>query len=235
MRFPCFSSEASSGKLMFKHVFFDMDGTVLESGPGVTNGVAYTLEKFGIHESDKTSLLKFIGPPLKDSFKNFYGFTEEQCDKALQYFREYYEPIGLYESSIYQGIPELCRNLKKQGIRTYIASSKPEVHIVDILERNGISDCFDFVAGADLQEIRVKKEDIINYIIEENNLSDAIKNGEVIMVGDRKFDIIGAAQFGIKTIGVLYGYGSEEEFRQYGAFATAKDAAELEKLLLQSR
>lgn len=218
--------------LKYSHIFFDMDGTVLESGPGVKKAVSFALEKLGIKETEDKNLRRFIGPPLKDSFKDFYGFSEEQCTKALLYFRDYYEKQnGLFDSYIYDGIPELLKKLKDEGAHLYIASSKPEIYIHQLLKRDNLDKYFDCVGGADVQEIRVKKEDIIQYVIDECKLSEEIKSSNVIMVGDRKFDIEGAAIFGIKTIGVLYGYGSREELDSHGAIATAKDCEELFELL----
>lgn len=210
-----------------------MDGTVLESGPGVMKTMRHTLAQFGIDEPTDEPLRKCIGPPLKESFKNFYNLSDGDIKKALKIFSDYYEKNGLFDSYIYPGMAELFAILKKAGLKLYIASSKPEIYIKKILEHNKIDCYFDFVGGADLQEIRVQKEEIIQYIIDECGLKEEIEAGRVIMVGDRKFDIEGAAHFGIKTIGVLFGYGTKEELESYGAIACAKDAKELEKLILE--
>lgn len=209
---------------MYKYILFDLDGTLTVPGIGITNSVMYALDKFGITVKERSSLYKFIGPPLKDSFEGFYGFSSEQSELAIKYYREYFKEKGMFENEVYDGIPELLERLKEYGKILIVATSKPEVYSTEILRHFKLYDHFDFVCGATLDETRNKKEDIIRYAMETSGISD---RSSAIMVGDREHDIIGAKKNGIDSIGVLFGYGSREELKKAGATYIAGDPSEI--------
>ncbi len=199
---------------MYKYILFDLDGTLTDPGLGITNSVMYALRKFGITENDRTKLYKFIGPPLKESFGTFYGFSPAQCELAVRYYREYFTDTGIFENAVYDGIPELLKTLKERGKTTVLATSKPEVFAVRILKHFGLYGHFDLVCGATMDDTRNQKGDIIKYALEQCGV---ISPSEAVMVGDRKHDVIGAAENGLGAIGVLYGYGDEDELKKAGA------------------
>lgn len=193
---------------MYNVILFDLDGTLTDPGRGITNSVAYALNKFGIEVADKKELYKFIGPPLTDSFEKYYGFSSEDAIAAVEYYREYFKPKGIYENEIYEGIPELLKSLKENGKTVILATSKPEIFAKEILKYFGIDVYFDFVAGATLDKTRTKKGDVIAYALNSIGVTDKEK---CLMVGDREQDINGARQNGIDSLGVLYGYGDMQE------------------------
>ena len=199
---------------MYKYILFDLDGTLTDPGIGITNSVMYALEKFGIEVEDRASLYKFIGPPLLDSFQKYYGFTKEESELALQYYREYFKPYGLYENKIYDGVEKLLKDLKAMDKVIIVATSKPEEFAVEILKHFNLYQYFDFVGGASMDEKRVKKADVIAYALEKCHVAD-LKS--VVMIGDREHDIYGAKKIGVDSIGVLYGYGDYEELKMAGA------------------
>lgn len=213
---------------MYKYILFDLDGTLTDPGIGITNSVMYALEKFGIEVEDRASLYKFIGPPLLDSFQNFYGFTKEESELALKYYREYFRPKGLYENHVYDGVEDLLRELKAGGKEMIVATSKPEEFAVEILKHFNLYQYFDFVGGASMDEKRVKKSDVIAYALEKCNVTalDA-----VVMIGDREHDVYGAKQIGVDSIGVLYGYGDYEELKQAGADYIVERPSEILKIV----
>lgn len=199
---------------MYKYILFDLDGTLTDPGIGITNSVMYALEKFGIEVSDRASLYKFIGPPLLDSFQNYYGFTKEESELALKYYREYFKPYGLYENEVYNGVEDLLKDLKAKDKTIIVATSKPEEFAVEILKHFNLYQYFDFVGGASMDEKRVKKADVIAYALEKCNVTDL---SSVVMIGDREHDVYGAKHIGVDSIGVLYGYGDYEELKKAGA------------------
>ena len=211
----------------YSTVFFDLDGTLVDSGEGVRNSVVYALKKFGIEVENKDSLSCFIGPPLVVSFKTFFGFDDENADRGVSYYREYYKDKGIFEGYVYDGIEETLKRLKAAGKRVMVATSKPEIFAKQVLEKFGIAKYFDFIAGATIDEkTRSNKIEIMQYAFDSSGASPE----DTIMVGDRLFDIEGAKHFGMECIAVLYGYGSKEEFEQYGAeyiVGSAKDIADL--------
>ena len=204
---------------MYKYLLFDLDGTLTDPGLGITNSVMYALRKFDINVEDRTSLYKFIGPPLRDSFETFYGFSSEKSELAVQYYREYFSERGLYENEAYDGIADLLTQLKERGKSLIVATSKPESFAIKILQHFKLYDYFDFVAGATMDATRNKKVDIIKYALESCNISE---KSSVIMIGDREHDIIGAKENGLDSIGVLFGYGSYDELKSAGATFIAK-------------
>ena len=212
----------------YSYVLFDLDGTVTDPEEGITKSVQYALQHFSIEVQERRELYKFIGPPLKDSFMEFYGFTEQQAGEALLKYRERFEVTGWRENVVYDGMEKLLRHLRSRGKRIMLATSKPEVFAEQILVYFGLRDYFDFVGGASLDGRRNYKADVIRYVLDANGISSREK---AVMVGDRKFDILGAKEFGLETVGVLYGYGDREELTTAGADHLVGSVAELEVLL----
>lgn len=215
---------------MKKYILFDLDGTLTDPMLGITKSVQYALNKFGIEIEDLNQLCKFIGPPLKDSFMEFYNFTEKDASKAITYFREYFSTKGLYENEVFDNIEDMLISLKEQNKSLIIATSKPTVFAEKILEHFNLKKYFDFISGSNLDNTRTKKADVIKYALEENGLTDISK---IIMIGDREHDVIGAKSLGIECIGILHGYGSYDELSNSGAEYIVKDVNELHSLLLK--
>lgn len=213
----------------FEYILFDLDGTITDSGEGITKSVQYALKSFGISVDNLKELNKFIGPPLKDSFKRYYKFNDEKAELGLLKYREYYADKGIYENRLYDGIIELLKMLKKNNKKIVLATSKPEFYAKEILKYFKIDEYFAFVAGADFEETRANKGDVIRHAIQNSNISDLSK---VIMIGDREHDIIGAKENNIKSIGVLYGYGDVIELTQARADYIVKNISELLNILL---
>lgn len=212
---------------MYKTVLFDLDGTLTDPGLGITNSVAYALKKYGIEVSDREKLYSFIGPPLKDSFKKYYGFSDEKAMEAIMYYREYFSDKGIFENEVYDGIKELLRRVKESGRKIVLATSKPEEFALRILEHFELTEFFDVVAGASMDEKRNKKGDVIKYALEKGCLTPE----DAVMIGDREHDIFGAQENGIDTIGVLYGYGSRDELEKAGAMHIAETVDDVYTLL----
>lgn len=208
---------------------FDLDGTLTEPGEGITNSVMYALDKFGIHETDREALYRFIGPPLLDSFIQFYGMPQAQAERAVAAYREYFSVKGLFENRVYDGVPALLQSLRDQGKTLAVATSKPEVFTLRILDKFDLSKYFHFVGAASLDSSRSQKADVIRYTL---HLCGNPAPDTVVMIGDRKHDILGAAQNGIQSVGVLYGYGDRPELETAGADAIAQSVEQLRSILL---
>lgn len=211
-----------------EYLLFDLDGTLTDPKEGITKSVRHALRAFDIEVEDLDTLCCFIGPPLRDSFIEYYGFSEENATTAISIYREYFSNRGLYENEAYEGIDRVLKTLKDSGKKLYVATSKPEVFAKKILEHFNLDSYFEFIGGADLAETRVKKGDVIRYVLEENRITDLER---VIMVGDRKHDILGAKEAGIASVGVLYGYGNREELLDAGADFIAESVFDLQNLL----
>ncbi len=195
---------------MYNTILFDLDGTLTDPKVGITKSVQYALKKLGIYEEDLESLSKFIGPPLRNSFREYYLMDETRVQKAIEYYREYYSPYGIFENEIYPEIPILLQDLKTAGKILIVATSKPTVFAEKILHHFDIHQYFDSVIGSNLDETRTTKEEVIEYAL--TTIGDADKK-KIVMIGDRKHDIIGAKINHIDSIGVTYGYGSLEELQ----------------------
>ena len=198
----------------FRYILFDLDGTLTDSGLGITNSVMYALGRFGISVEDRSELYRFIGPPLLSSFKEFYGFDASTAEKAVEYYREYYSVKGIFESTVYDGIPELLKQISDSGRKSALATSKPEKYAVQILDRFGLSQYFSNITGASMTEARTDKAELISLALSALDIKD---KSSAVMIGDRRFDIYGARANGIASTGVLYGYGSREELTGAGA------------------
>ena len=193
---------------------FDLDGTLTDSSVGITKSVIYALKKYGIEEEDQKKLYAFIGPPLTESFQKFYGFSAEQSIEAVEYYREYYREIGIFENKVYEGMKETLRQLKEKGKRLMVATSKPEPFARRIIRHFGLASYFEYVAGMELDGGRGTKAEVIAYALQSCGIDD---RGKTVMVGDREHDVIGAKKEGLDCIGVLYGFGSREELEKAGA------------------
>lgn len=207
-----------------KYLLFDLDGTLTDPAEGITNSVMYALEKFGIFVKDRRELYPYIGPPLTNSFAQYHGLSAAQAEEALRYYREYFSAKGMFENVPYNGIEAFLADLRDKGYTLMIATSKPEEFTVQILQHFSLDTYFTFVAGNTLDESRPTKAAVIAYLRER--YPDICANN-ALMIGDRKYDIDGARQNSLSSIGVLYGYGSREELQTAGATAVAVDLAEL--------
>ncbi|WNS45401.1 HAD family hydrolase [Paenibacillus sp. MMS20-IR301] len=196
-----------------QHILFDLDGTLTDPKEGITRCVEYALNKFGIAVEHPDLLIPYIGPPLYDSFIEIQGFTAEAAQQAVDYYRERYRTVGMFENSVIPGIPKLLKDLSDQGFSLYVATSKPTVFAEQILAHYGLEGYFKFTAGSNLDGTRSKKREVIQYVLDENSIPAA----QALMIGDREHDIIGAKSCGVTSIGVLIGYGSEEELSAAGA------------------
>ncbi|MBQ8813256.1 MAG: HAD family hydrolase [Lachnospiraceae bacterium] len=213
---------------MYNIIFFDLDGTLTDPGVGITNSVAYALKKWGIEVEDRTALYPFIGPPLSDSFQRYYGFSKEDSLRAVEYYREYFRDRGLYENEAYEGVEEMLSALKAAGKKIVLATSKPEHFAFQILEHFHLDGYFDFKAGASMDESRNKKGQVIAYALESLGITD---KSQVLMVGDREHDVLGARENGLDSIGVLFGYGSREELETAGATYIAETMSDILKYI----
>lgn len=213
----------------YNYVFFDLDGTISDSAPGIISSLQYALNEVGVETPEEQELMKLVGPPLMESLTGYFGMSRQTADKALSHFRKYYEEKGILENTMYEGIAELIRTLKAAGRAVVLATSKPEPFAREIISRYGIDAEFDFIAGSCMDETRTKKAEVIAYALEAIGLSDPSK---AVMVGDRSYDVIGAAENGMSCIGVLYGYGSCEELESAGAKYIAATAAEVAQIVL---
>ncbi|MDO4473142.1 MAG: HAD family hydrolase [Eubacteriales bacterium] len=199
----------------YHYYLFDLDGTITDSEMGITNSVKHALKKYGIEETDQDKLRKFVGPPLADSFMKYYGFTKEQAQKGIEYYREYYTNGGMFENEVYDGIPELLQKLKDAGKVLIVATSKPELFAKQILDHFDLSKYFDCIAGASMDESRVNKDEVIAYALDLYGVSEHKK--EMVMIGDREHDIFGAKKNDLDSIGVLFGFGDLNELKAAGA------------------
>ena len=210
-------------------ILFDLDGTLTDPKEGITKSVQHALQAYGIDEPDLDKLCPVIGPPLSDSFKEYYGFSEAQAREAIGHFHEYFTKQGMFENKVYPGIREMLTRLKDAGLTLAVATSKPEPFAIQILEHFDLLSYFTLVGGADMEEIRVRKGDVIAYTLDR--LGTTPEESKVIMVGDRKHDVEGAKKTGLSVVGVLYGYGSREELQDAGADYLCETSREVAELL----
>ncbi len=210
---------------MQKTILFDLDGTLTDSGEGIINCAILALEHFGLPIPSREALRVFVGPPLHESFIN-HGVPADRAEEAVAIYRSRYIPIGKFENTPYPGIRELLEALKAEGHTLYVATSKPEQMSIDILEHFDLAKYFDKICGATMDTSRTNKEAVIAYLLKENRASD-----KILMVGDTKYDIIGAKAHGIPAIGVSWGYGSVQDMTEAGAAAIADSTNQLLDLL----
>lgn len=212
---------------MAKTLFFDLDGTLTDSGPGIMNCAAFALERLGLPVPERTALRAFVGPPLRKIFPQF-GVPEARADEAVQIFRSRYIPIGKFENSPYPGIEALLQRLRESGFTLFVATSKPEVTAVEVLEHFGLAGYFEKICGASMERGRESKQEVIACLLDQIG-----PPGRVLMIGDTDYDVLGAKAHGIATIGCTWGYGDPESLRRAGALALADTPEELYELLLK--
>ena len=215
-------------KLDYDWLLFDLDGTLTDPFEGITRSVEYALNAFGIDVEDRRTLAPFIGPPLVESLTERYGFTMEDAVAAVAKYREYFAVKGLYENELFEGIPQLLNDCRKAGYKISMATSKPTHYAKIIAEHFDIARYFDAIHGSSLDGSRITKSSVVEEAVREEGLDPE----RALMIGDRRHDVEGAREHGIKTVGVLYGYGSLEEHTAAGAAYIAKDLDELRELLI---
>lgn len=211
------------------YIFLDLDGTITDSREGITNCFEYALNHFGIQVENKADLEQFIGPPLEQSFREGFGFDDEKAALAVAKYRERFIPIGLYENLVYPGMEDALQKLKEAGKVLIVATSKPEHMAKKILAHFGLDGYFDDICGSDDDQHRSKKEEVIRYALEKHNITDL---EDVLMVGDRKFDVMGAEKCGLKCMGVLYGFGDRSELEAAGAAYIAETVEEMAQMIV---
>lgn len=212
-------------KQSYQYFFMDLDGTISDPKEGITKSVAYALDYYGIKVENLDTLEKFIGPPLSDSFQEFYGFDREKSLDAVEKYREYFKDKGIFENELYPGMEQLLKTITEQDGKIVLATSKPEVFAKRILEYFHIDKYFTFAAGSTLDTTRNKKADVIRYALDTLGIAPE----EAIMIGDRKHDVIGAKENSMACIGVLFGYGDREELESAGADVIVETVEELEE------
>ncbi len=211
-------------------ILWDLDGTLTDPMLGITSAVQYALRAFSIEETDRRKLYPFIGPPLKESFMRFYGFSDVDATRAVGKYREYFSETGIFQNEVYPGIPELLKQLSLAERISMLATSKPTVFARRILSHFQLEDYFSFVAGSELDGTRTQKAEVVRYALEQAGRPVAEK---AVLIGDRCYDVVGAHDVGIACIGVTYGYGSRKELEQAGADAVVDSVEELYALLLK--
>lgn len=215
---------------MKKIVLFDLDGTLMNTKEGITKCAAYALEHYDIQENPE-KLDFFIGPPLHLSFQEFYGFDEEKAAEATKLYRERYKDIGIFECEPYPGILESVKELWEKGFHLGVATSKPEIFAVRILEKFQLAPYFEFITGSLLDNSRTDKQEVIEEAFNRFGVGSEYEKRDVIMVGDRKHDIEGAKKAGIRSVGVRFGFAKEDELEQAGADYLAEQPEDIVKII----
>jgi phosphoglycolate phosphatase len=212
------------------YILMDLDGTITNPKQGITKSIQYALRALNIFVEDLDTLTKHIGPPLKDGFIEYYGFNDEEAELAVVKYREYFNRAGIFENEVYEGMERLLSDWKAAGKMIFVATSKPEPLAKRILEHFKLADYFTDICGATFDDQRSRKDEVILYTLEKNGITGLDK---VVMVGDRKYDVEGAKAVGIASIGVLYGFGSEEELMIAGADRIASTVEELYHIAME--
>lgn len=215
--------------MRYPYVLFDLDGTVIDSAEGIEKSTQYALRKFGIEVPDLSRLRPFIGPPLRDSFMQLYGMDEKQAMQAILYYRERYQTVGIFECMPYEGIAGLLLRLQKEGRKLIVASSKPEKYVKMILEHFNLAQYFHEVVGATIDEKLSAKADIIGEVLKRCRIDESQKK-QIVMIGDRRYDIEGAKSMKIDSIGVYYGFAEPGELEAAGADYIARTVGQLSDL-----
>lgn len=217
--------------MKIENVLFDLDGTLTDPGIGITNSVWYALRLRGIEVASREELYRFIGPPLLNSYMEYYGLTEEDARQGITDFRVYFEEAGIFENEIYGGIPEMLKALTEAGVKVYLATSKPEKYARMILDHFAITPYFTFICGNTMAEDRSKKEDVIACIREA---CPEVRPENSVMVGDRIYDIEGGRAHGMRTAAVTYGYASKGELEGSDATWVVDTVEALTRVLLEN-
>ena len=209
-------------------LFFDLDGTLTDSSEGIINSIIYALEKMNVDIKDKAILKKFVGPPLMDSYKKYYGFNQEEAELGLKLFREYFSVKGIFENRLFDGIYDLLEQLYNAGVELVLATSKPDVYAEQILEHFGIKKFFTHISACPMEEADTTKLDIIKGALKMTSVKN---KEEILMIGDTFLDVNGAKECGLDSIGILYGTDGPEELKV--ATYIAKDVEELKNILIK--
>lgn len=213
--------------MKYRYIFFDLDGTITQSEFGITASAAYALSKFGIEEKDKSMLLKFIGPPLYYSFEKFYGICGSKADEAIKFFREYYEADAYKDAPVFEGIPEVLESLFKDGKTLLVVTSKPGHVAKRVIEYTGLTDYFYEIVGPGSEMTDPSKADLIRRAVEITGADQS----EVLMIGDRNYDIEGANDAGVDSAGAIYGYGTRTELELAGATYLVETPMDILKII----
>lgn len=211
------------------YVFLDLDGTITNPAEGITKCFEYALNHFGIQVENRAQLEKFIGPPLRQSFEEGFGFDDEKATEAVVKYRERFTPIGMYENEVYPGMEQALQCLKDAGKTLIVATSKPEHMAKQILAHFHLDIYFDDICGSCDDAKRNEKDEVIRYALEKHGITDT---EDVLMVGDRKFDVIGAEKCGLKCMGVLYGFGDRKELESAGAAYIAETVEDMARIIV---
>lgn len=194
---------------MYKAILFDLDGTLTESGEGITKSVQYALEKLGRPEPDLDKLRVFVGPPLLEQFMMYADLDEETARQAVTLYRERYSVTGLYENRPYPGVVDMLKELRQKGYILAVSSSKPEHFVQKVLDYFDLTQYFHEIVGSEMNGTRTKKSDVIEETLLRLNMQN--RREQVLMVGDKEHDVFGAREAGLECIAVSYGYGTMEE------------------------
>lgn len=211
-------------------LLFDLDGTLTDSRIGILNCIQYALEACNMPEPDQTKLYPFVGPPLCYSFREFMHMDDEMNAFAVAKYRERFSTVGMFENAVFDGIPQLLSHLREKGFTLAVATSKPEVYTLQILDHFQLTEYFHVIAGSHLEIEGETKADVIRFALERLNLPTQAPNG-VLMIGDRMHDVDGAKECGIPCLGIGYGYAPKGELAEHGAIAIVNSVAELEQYL----
>lgn len=214
--------------LSYDVILFDLDGTLTDSKLGITNSVRYALEKYNIMVKNLDELEAFIGPPLLDSFQEIYLFDEEKAKESIKYYREYFSKQGIFENTVYPKVPKLLKELKKLNKTLIVATAKPTVFAKKILEHFNLSQYFSAIVGSNLDGTRTSKSEVIDFVL---STIPNISKKNIVMIGDRKHDILGARENGLNSIAVTYGYGTNEELKKAEPTYFADSIEELLQIL----
>lgn len=212
------------------YILIDLDGTITNPKEGITKSVQYALRAKDIYIDDLDSLTKHIGPPLRDGFMEYYGYNVDEAEQLVEKYREYYEEHGIHQNKVYDGMENLLTRLKQAGKYLIVATSKPEELALRVLESFHLEHYFDDICGATFDDKRASKDAVIRYALEKNSITNLDR---VVMVGDRKYDILGARAVGIASIGVLYGFGSEAELKEAGADRIAATVDDVYDIIIE--
>ena len=216
--------------MSFEHVIFDLDGTLTNPALGITNSIIYALKKMDVEPPEREKLYCCIGPPLIGCFESLFNMSRQEAERALALYREYFSVTGLFENEVYEGIDDLLASLCKSNKKIYLATSKPEEFATEILKHFDLYKYFTFVAGNTLSEDRPKKLDVLKYLLKTY---PEISAENSVMIGDTAYDAAGSRDAGLDCIGVLYGFGSREDFEREGAKHIVTSVSELKNLLLK--
>ncbi len=215
-----------------EYLLFDLDGTLTDSRPGIFQSIRHALEYYDMTAED-AQLQPFLGPPLVDSFMKYFGFSKERVEECVVHYREYYRPKGMFENEVYPGVPEGLKCLQDAGCKLMLATSKPELFARQILDHFDLTKYFTIIAGASMDEKRNTKADVLRYLLAQiPDVEQARERGAVWMIGDRCYDVLGAAELGLPCLGVRYGYAAPGELEEAGAKAIVESVEEMVEFCL---